>query len=189
VTKLAGRTASLSGGTSLTADLIVIGVGVRPSIALAEAAGLATDRASPSTNTCRPAPPASTPPATSRAGPIHTAASASASSTGRRRAPGPDGGAHILGRRERFDAVPFFWSQHYDMAISYVGHAARWDATKVEGSLADNDGTVTFSAPCLGRAPPSAHHACRAERRRRRGGAARAESQRAGRNVRATTGG
>ena len=51
---------------------------------------------------------------------------------------------NILGRRERFDAVPFFWSQHYDMAISYVGHAARWDATKVEGSLADHDGKVTF---------------------------------------------
>jgi len=30
------------------------------------------------------------------------------------------------------------------MAISYVGHAARWDATKVEGSLADHDGKVTF---------------------------------------------
>jgi apoptosis-inducing factor 3 len=40
--------------------------------------------------------------------------------------------------------VPFFWSQHYDMVISYVGYAARWDATKIEGSLADHDGKVTF---------------------------------------------
>jgi hypothetical protein len=63
---------------------------------------------------------------------------------GRRWRQGQTAARNILGRRERFDAVPFFWSQHYDMAISYVGHAARWDATKIEGSLADHDGKVTF---------------------------------------------
>ena len=51
---------------------------------------------------------------------------------------------NILGCRERFDAVPFFWSQHYDVALSYVRHDARWDATKIEGSLADRDGKLTF---------------------------------------------
>jgi hypothetical protein len=30
----------------------------------------------------------------------------------------------MLGHRERFDAVPFFWSQHYDAVINYVGHAS-----------------------------------------------------------------
>ena len=42
---------------------------------------------------------------------------------------------NMLGRKERFDAVPFFWSQHYDLAINYVGHAESWDDVKIDGSL------------------------------------------------------
>ena len=49
-----------------------------------------------------------------------------------------------LGRRERFDAVPFFWSQHYDVSINYVGHATRWDALEIAGSIPDRDARVTF---------------------------------------------
>ena len=51
---------------------------------------------------------------------------------------------NILGRRERFDAVPFFWSQHYDTAINYVGHAESWDAVAIDGSLAARDCAVTY---------------------------------------------
>ena len=51
---------------------------------------------------------------------------------------------NILGRRERFDAVPFFWSQHYDVTIRYVGHAERWDAVDVKGSLDARDASVSF---------------------------------------------
>ena len=50
------------------------------------------------------------------------------------------------GQRERFDAVPFFWSQHYDVAIAYVGHAARWDAVEIDGDIAGRDCTVTYRA-------------------------------------------
>jgi NADPH-dependent 2,4-dienoyl-CoA reductase/sulfur reductase-like enzyme len=51
---------------------------------------------------------------------------------------------NILGRRERFDAVPFFWSQHYDIAINYVGHAESWDAAEIDGRLEDHDCTITY---------------------------------------------
>jgi hypothetical protein len=42
--------------------------------------------------------------------------------------------------------VPFFWSQHYDATLRYVGHAARWDEIETRGSLADRD----FAAFYLG---------------------------------------
>ena len=51
---------------------------------------------------------------------------------------------NILGMRERFDSVPFFWSNHYDVAIGYVGHAERWDEIQVDGSIADQNCAVRY---------------------------------------------
>jgi len=51
---------------------------------------------------------------------------------------------NMLGYRERFDAVPFFWSQHYDVTINYVGHAERWDAVQIDGALESHDCSVTY---------------------------------------------
>ena len=51
---------------------------------------------------------------------------------------------NILGRRERFDAVPFFWTEQYDFGLAYVGHAEHWDKAEIEGSLERRDCTVTY---------------------------------------------
>ena len=45
----------------------------------------------------------------------------------------------LLGQREVFDAVPFFWSQHYDVPINYVGHAETWDEIAIEGDIVGRD--------------------------------------------------
>jgi hypothetical protein len=50
----------------------------------------------------------------------------------------------MLGARKAFDAVPFFWSQHYDATIAYVGHGAGWDDADLDGSPDDRDCAVTF---------------------------------------------
>jgi hypothetical protein len=49
-----------------------------------------------------------------------------------------------MGRRERFTAVPFFWSQHYDVPINYVGHAENWDELAIEGDIAGKDCLLRF---------------------------------------------
>ena len=51
---------------------------------------------------------------------------------------------NILGRRERFDAVPFFWTRQYGISVKYVGHAEKWDDVQISGSLEARDCTVTY---------------------------------------------
>ena len=51
---------------------------------------------------------------------------------------------NILGARERFDAVPFFWTEQYDLQIAYVGHAERWDKAEIEGSLEAHDCAISY---------------------------------------------
>ena len=51
---------------------------------------------------------------------------------------------NILGHRERFDAVPFFWTEQYDFDLGYVGHAERGDKVEIKGSLDRRDCTITY---------------------------------------------
>jgi hypothetical protein len=52
---------------------------------------------------------------------------------------------NMLGYRDRFDDVPFFWSNHYEtLSIHYSGHAMKWEETKVEGDPANYDCKVEY---------------------------------------------
>ena len=52
----------------------------------------------------------------------------------------------MLGKQEKFVAVPFFWSMHYDVGINYVGHATAWDRVEIEGSFNERNAVVRFIA-------------------------------------------
>jgi len=53
---------------------------------------------------------------------------------------------NILGQKIPFEVVPFFWSQHYDTTINYVGHAEHWDSIHIEGDLDALDCSIKFQA-------------------------------------------
>ena len=59
---------------------------------------------------------------------------------------GQTAGRNILGRREHFDAVPFFWTTQFDFTLDYIGHAEKWDQLDLEGSIEDHDCKLTFQS-------------------------------------------
>ena len=60
---------------------------------------------------------------------------------------------NMLGGRDRFDDIPFFWSAHYDkLSIQYIGHVDSWDETRIEGDVMKMDCAVSYMVAGMRRA-------------------------------------
>jgi apoptosis-inducing factor 3 len=136
----------LDDGTRIEADLVVAGIGVRPNLDLAESAGVTVDNGIAVNEFLE----------TSVAG-IFAAGDVArwpdAYSDARLRVEhwvvaerqGQVVARNMLGYRDRFDDIPFFWSAHYDkVSIQYTGHVERWDATKIDGDVTKMDCAVSY---------------------------------------------
>jgi 3-phenylpropionate/trans-cinnamate dioxygenase ferredoxin reductase subunit len=135
----------LAGGATLPADVVVMGVGVRPDLALAEKAGLRVDKGIVVDRNLR----------TSAAG-IYAAGDNARYPDARTgesiriehwvvaERMGQCVARNLLGENATFDAVPFFWSNHFEVSISYLGHAASFDRIDVSGSIEKDDCAIAY---------------------------------------------
>ena len=135
----------LDDGSAEAADVVVAGIGVEPDVELAERAGVAMDRGvvvneyfeTNVPNVFAAGDAARYPDArTGRAIRVEHWVAA-----GRQ---GQAAARNAIGLREPFTAVPFFWSQHYDLVFSYVGHAERADDVEMFGSLEGHDAAAVL---------------------------------------------
>ena len=144
-TRIDDAAVTLANGERIPADLVVIGVGVRPRVQLAKDAGLDVENGVLVNEYLETSAPA-----IYAAGDIARFPNRYIGDRIRvehwvvAERQGQTAARNVLGARERFDQMPFFWSAHYDVSINYVGHAQRWDRTLVDGDPSQRDVAVRY---------------------------------------------
>ncbi|WP_158792067.1 FAD-dependent oxidoreductase [Granulicella sp. L60] len=125
--------------------LIVAGIGVHPRLELAEQAGLTIDRGVVVNRYLMTSDPN-----IYAAGDIarwpdpHSGKSIRVEHFVIAQRQGQTVARNILGKQEPFEAVPFFWSQHYDVAINYVGYPEFFDQSRITGSIEERDCQIDY---------------------------------------------
>ncbi len=136
---------TLDNGERLDADFVVAGVGVQPNVGLAEQAGISVEKgvlvdeffetSAPGVFAAGDIARYVDPRTQQRIRIEHwVAAERQGQHTART----------MIGARHAFDAVPFFWSAHYDVTIAYVGHAEKWTSIEILGDIGAKDCEVRY---------------------------------------------
>ena len=142
------RGVTLDDGSSIDADIVVFGVGVRPRVELAEAAGLKMDRGVLVNAHLETSVPG-----------IYAVGDIARFPDARTGEPiriehwvvaqrmGQVAARNILGAAEKFTDAPYFWSAHYDAVIAYTGHAEKVEKVVTDGSAENRDFSARFERP------------------------------------------
>jgi NADPH-dependent 2,4-dienoyl-CoA reductase/sulfur reductase-like enzyme/nitrite reductase/ring-hydroxylating ferredoxin subunit len=145
VVSIDASTVKLDDGRNISCELVVAGVGVTPRTRLAEDAGLHVDDGIVTDEYLRASAPN-----VFAAGDVARWPYFDSGSTVRvehwvvAERMGQIAADNMIGLETPCRLVPFFWSQHYDFSISYVGYAKKWDRVGIRGDLERRDAEITY---------------------------------------------
>jgi len=144
VAKIEERTVQLDDGTKLDCDFVVAGIGVRPNTTLAESAGIATKDGVLVNEFLETSVPGIFAAGDIARWPDPCAGRIRVEHWVVAQRQGQNAARNILGAGEPFVAPPFFWSNHFDVHIHYVGHGGAGDRARVSGDVNAKDASVIF---------------------------------------------
>jgi NADPH-dependent 2,4-dienoyl-CoA reductase/sulfur reductase-like enzyme len=129
----------LDDGTAVAADLVIIGVGVKPATDMIRGATLEADGSLRVESDLRVAE------GVYAAGDIATFPHPLTGAPTRvehwrlAQQHGEVAARNMAGQAASFDRVPFFWTMQHGMPLNYVGHAAKWDEIIIDGDLGQRE--------------------------------------------------
>jgi len=138
-----GATLTLDDGGTIACDLVLVGIGVKPRLELAKAAGLATGDGVLVDERLRTSQPGIYAAGDVAQYPLRGEAVRIEHWVHAQRQ-GQVAAANLLGDERPYREVPFFWTGHYDLSLRYVGHARGWDEVRIDGDLAAHDATARY---------------------------------------------
>jgi NADPH-dependent 2,4-dienoyl-CoA reductase/sulfur reductase-like enzyme/nitrite reductase/ring-hydroxylating ferredoxin subunit len=143
VTAIGASDVTLDDGTTVSADIVVIGIGVRPSLELAKQMGLTVDNGVVLNEFLESSAPGIYAAGDIASFPYHG---------GRVRVEhfvvaerqGQFAAENMLGARRKYDDIPFFWTAQYGKEIRYVGHASTAADAAIGGNIQKEDAIVAY---------------------------------------------
>lgn len=135
----------LDDGSAIDCDVVLLGVGVRPATHVAEAAGLRVDNGVVVNEQLE-----------TSARDIYAAGDIARYPDARTgelvriehwvhaERQGQAAARNMLGAQQPFTIPPFFWTQQYDVTVSYVGHASKWERVSIDGAPGSADCRIGY---------------------------------------------
>ena len=136
---------TLTDGSSVRGDAVIAGIGIVPNVALAKAAGLAVDNGiivNEHTQTSDPFVFAAGDVANMPLGCVGARVRLESWANAQNQAIVAAKAA--LGKEARYDELPWFWSDQYDLNLQMLGVPARWPEPVVRGALGSESFTLFY---------------------------------------------
>lgn len=145
VTAIGAQDVTLDDGTTLPAEIVLIGIGVRPNLDLATQMGLTLDNGVVVDEFLESSAPGIYAAGDIASFPYRTGDRIRVEHFVVAERQGQCAAQNILGAKRKYEDIPFFWTAQFGTEIRYVGHASKPEQVLVGGDIEKNDAILAYT--------------------------------------------